>query len=83
VIRVDRAASAVLIGVVRCYQATLAGVLGGRCRFHPSCSAYAVAALREHGPVRGSLMAAWRVLRCHPLARGGYDPVPPARRPRE
>ncbi|MEM8756312.1 MAG: membrane protein insertion efficiency factor YidD [Planctomycetota bacterium] len=67
----------VLVGVVKLYQVTLSPVLGGQCRFSPTCSQYAIEALREHGPLRGARMAAWRVLRCHPLTRGGYDPVPP------
>ena len=55
-----------------------AGVTGA-CRFQPTCSEYAAIALAEHGVLRGSLMAAGRVLRCHPLGRGGFDPVPPKR----
>ena len=51
----------------------------GVCRFQPSCSEYAAIAVSEHGIVRGSLMAVGRVLRCHPLSRGGFDPVPPKR----
>lgn len=65
-----------LVLLVRIYQVTLGPVLGGRCRFLPTCSEYAVEALRKHGAVRGSLMAAWRLLRCHPFSKGGYDPVP-------
>ena len=49
----------------------------GACRFQPTCSEYAAIAVSEHGIVRGSLMAIRRVLRCHPLGRGGFDPVPP------
>jgi uncharacterized protein len=66
----------VLVLLVRLYQVTLAGLLGGRCRFEPSCSRYAVEAIRAHGPLRGGAMAAWRILRCQPLCRGGFDPVP-------
>lgn len=72
----SRAVSAVLIGGVRLYQLTLSPLLGGQCRYHPTCSVYAEAAVREHGPWRGAAMAVRRLLRCHPLARGGYDPVP-------
>jgi uncharacterized protein len=59
-----------------------AGVLWGPggCGFQPTCSEYAALAVAEHGWVRGGVMAAWRVLRCHPLSRGGWDPVPPGRR---
>jgi putative membrane protein insertion efficiency factor len=49
---------------------------GGACRFQPTCSEYATIAIAEHGFLRGSLMTLWRVLRCHPLQRGSFDPVP-------
>jgi uncharacterized protein len=49
------------------------------CRYEPTCSAYAEEAVRRHGPVRGLALAAWRVLRCNPWSRGGYDPVPARR----
>jgi putative membrane protein insertion efficiency factor len=69
-----------LIGFVRAYQKVLSPLLnfmfGPRCRFHPTCSAYAVQALERHGAVRGSLLAARRITRCHPLNDGGFDPVP-------
>ena len=74
-----RAAVAGLVGLVRLYQLTVSPLLGPCCRYAPSCSAYAVEALRVHGVWRGLALAAWRVLRCHPLAEGGYDPVPPPR----
>ena len=66
-----------LILLVRVYQVTLSPWLGRQCRYEPTCSHYAIEALREWGPVRGSWMAARRILRCHPFVRGGYDPVPP------
>ena len=69
-------AAAVGVGLVRVYQWTLRPVLGANCRFSPSCSDYAVGALRTHGALRGSGLAAWRVLRCNPFNPGGYDPVP-------
>jgi putative membrane protein insertion efficiency factor len=53
-----------------------------RCRFYPSCSAYALEAVQTHGAVRGLYLAARRLLRCHPFHPGGYDPVPPAHRRR-
>ena len=65
-----------LIGLIRLYQRLLSPVLGPRCRFHPTCSAYAVQALEHHGVVRGSFLAARRIARCHPFRPGGYDPVP-------
>jgi len=64
--------------MVRVYQATLGPLLGGGCRFHPSCSEYAVEAIERHGAARGGRLAARRLLRCHPFGGGGYDPVPDA-----
>lgn len=66
-----------ILGVVRAYRALIAPMLGQRCRFYPSCSAYAVEAVRTHGAVKGSALALWRILRCSPLSSGGLDPVPP------
>ncbi len=66
-----------LVGLVRLYQWTLRPLLGANCRFTPSCSDYAIEALRCHGALRGSGLAAWRVLRCNPWVEGGDDPVPP------
>jgi hypothetical protein len=77
---VSRAAAAVLILGVRAYQHSLGLLLGGHCRYIPSCSEYAVEALRVHGPLRGTALAVWRILRCHPYASSGYDPVPPGRK---
>jgi putative membrane protein insertion efficiency factor len=71
--------SALLILAVRLYQWTLRPLLGANCRFEPSCSEYAIAALRTHGAVHGAGLAAWRVLRCNPWTSGGFDPVPPHR----
>lgn len=70
----------VLVGIVRLYRASLGRVLPPRCRFHPSCSAYAEEAILRHGAAKGSALAVWRILRCNPLSRGGLDPVPEARR---
>ena len=69
-----------LISLLRAYQYLLSPFLGQHCRFTPTCSQYAIDALREHGPWRGSLLAARRVLRCHPWHPGGLDPVPERRR---
>lgn len=77
--RVGRLASGVMIGLVKLYQMTLSPIVGGQCRFRPTCSQYAIEALREHGPLRGGRMAAWRIVRCNPFVGGGYDPVPPGR----
>ncbi len=67
----------VLIALIRVYQYTLSPLLGQRCKYYPSCSNYAIGALREHGAVRGTGLAAWRLLRCNPFSNGGFDPVPP------
>lgn len=68
-----------LIGLIRLYRVTLSSSLGGQCRFAPSCSHYAEDAIRTHGAIRGSAMAAWRIARCGPFTDGGFDPVRPPR----
>ncbi len=65
-----------LILLVRAYQATLSPFLGGQCRYHPTCSHYSIQALKEYGAIRGTVLTVRRIARCHPFARGGYDPVP-------
>ncbi|MGH2663846.1 MAG: membrane protein insertion efficiency factor YidD [Actinomycetota bacterium] len=65
-----------LAGAIRLYRGTVGVMVAGRCRFHPSCSAYALEAIRVHGAVKGMVLASWRVLRCSPLSAGGPDPVP-------
>ena len=60
---------------VRLYQRLLSPMLPRRCRYHPTCSQYAVQAISRYGILRGSVLAAWRVLRCNPWSHGGYDPV--------
>jgi uncharacterized protein len=67
---------AVLIGLVRSYQWTLSPILGTRCRFDPTCSHYAVVAIRRFGPLRGGRLTLRRLARCHPWGGSGYDPVP-------
>jgi putative membrane protein insertion efficiency factor len=61
------------------YRRWVSPALPARCRFHPTCSAYALTAIATHGPLRGIGLAVWRLLRCHPFHPGGYDPVPPPR----
>ena len=70
-----------LIGLLRLYRLLISPLYGQVCRYHPSCSAYALQAVTEYGAVRGSWLAARRLLRCHPWAAGGYDPVPPPHHP--
>lgn len=66
-----------MVALIRRYQRYISPHLGHHCRFVPTCSEYAVQALTIHGPLKGSLLAAWRILRCNPLCRFGFDPVPP------
>jgi putative membrane protein insertion efficiency factor len=68
--------SVVLIAVVALYKVLLSPVLPPACRFYPTCSDYAVGAIKKHGPLRGLYMAVKRILRCNPFCEGGYDPVP-------
>ena len=70
-----RSLTAVLLAPVRAYQRFISPALPRRCKYHPTCSAYAVDAVREFGVLRGLVLAGWRLLRCNPLSRGGYDPV--------
>lgn len=66
----------ILLSIIRLYQVTISrGLPPNTCRFHPSCSHYGYQAIYKYGALKGSLMAAWRVLRCNPLNPGGYDPV--------
>lgn len=69
---------AVLLVLIRGYRRLVSPAYGQVCKYHPSCSAYALAAVDTHGALRGTLLAGWRVLRCNPFSHGGYDPVPPA-----
>jgi putative membrane protein insertion efficiency factor len=66
---------ALLISVVRLYRLTLSPLLGPSCRFHPTCSAYAIEAIRQYGPLRGTRRTLHRLARCHPWSEGGFDPV--------
>ncbi len=68
-----------LLVLVRVYRVTLGQIVGGGCRFYPSCSAYAEQAIRDLGAVRGTALTVWRVLRCSPLSKGGVDYPPTAR----
>jgi len=70
-----------LLGLLRLYRIAISPALGPACRYEPSCSAYAEEAIRRFGAWRGSYLALRRLLRCHPFARGGMDPVPLAAGP--
>lgn len=67
---------AVALALIRLYQATLSPLLGTRCRFHPTCSAYTHEAIAKYGFFRGVWLGTRRLLRCHPFHAGGIDPVP-------
>jgi putative membrane protein insertion efficiency factor len=71
-----RLPSRILLALVRFYQSAISPTLLPACRYVPTCSEYAAEAVERHGAMRGVMMAAWRLLRCHPFARGGFDPVP-------
>ncbi len=66
----------ILIAVIRCYRFLLSPWFGQQCRFHPTCSCYAITAIERHGALRGSWLAVRRIGRCHPWHAGGHDPVP-------
>ena len=72
--RVRSAASCLLVAFVRLYQVALSPLLGGHCRFEPSCSHYFIQAVEKYGPWRGTVKGIARIFRCHPFHRGGYDP---------
>jgi putative membrane protein insertion efficiency factor len=61
------------VGLVWLYRVTLGPFLGGHCKYHPSCSAYAIEAYKEYGLFKGTVLAAWRLARCNPWSRGGVD----------
>ena len=71
----------VLIGLLKAYRLVLSPLYGQVCRYHPTCSAYALQAIGQHGAAVGAGLTAGRLLRCHPWCQGGFDPVP-ADRPR-
>ncbi|WP_082865167.1 MULTISPECIES: membrane protein insertion efficiency factor YidD [unclassified Oleiphilus] len=66
----------VIIGLIRAYQLCISPILGPSCRYYPTCSEYALEAVKIHGIFKGSFLAVHRVLRCHPGCEGGHDPVP-------
>jgi uncharacterized protein len=66
-----------VLALLRFYKRFISPALPGACRFHPTCSEYAMEAIEVHGVLRGSWLGLWRILRCQPLCAGGLDPVPP------
>lgn len=69
----------VIVALIRLYQRLISPLLGENCRFSPSCSQYAIEAIQARGVFAGVGYAAWRIVRCQPFCKGGYDPVPPRR----
>jgi len=65
----------VLLGLIGAYQRWISPAIPRRCRYEPTCSAYAVESIRRFGAMRGGLLACWRILRCNPFSHGGFDPV--------
>jgi uncharacterized protein len=70
---VKRVLIAILLAAIRLYQRWISPAMAPRCRYYPTCSAYAVEAIRELGPTRGTVLAGWRLLRCNPFSHGGVD----------
>ncbi len=64
------------IALIRLYQRFISPLTGAHCRYYPTCSQYAIEALKKHGFIKGSILSAKRILRCNPLFKGGVDPVP-------
>jgi len=65
----------IFIGIIRFYRKYISPLKAPSCRFYPTCSQYAIEAIEKKGVIKGSLLAIWRILRCNPFSRGGYDPV--------
>ncbi len=72
--KIGRLVSATMIGLIKLYQKYISVLHRPSCRFYPTCSNYAIEAIRKFGPLQGGIMAAYRVLRCGPWSEGGYDP---------
>ena len=64
------------IALIRFYQKHISPLFPPRCKYYPTCSQYAVEAITKYGVLKGSALAVWRILRCNPFSKGGYDPVP-------
>ena len=66
----------ILLGLIKFYQKCISPLFPAKCKYHPTCSSYALTAFRRFGFIRGFLLAGWRILRCNPWSMGGFDPVP-------
>ena len=69
--------SFILVGLIKLYRKAVSPFKIPCCRFSPTCSQYAIEAINTHGVIKGSALSLWRILRCNPFCKGGYDPVPP------
>lgn len=67
----------IFIFPIRIYQKFISPMLGAKCRYYPTCSEYTVQAIETHGVIKGIVLGAYRIIRCNPWSKGGYDPVPP------
>jgi uncharacterized protein len=74
--KITRILETLLVFIICCYKKIISPLLPAACRFYPTCSNYAIAALKKHGFFKGSWLAFIRVIKCNPLNKGGYDPVP-------
>ncbi|MXV44105.1 membrane protein insertion efficiency factor YidD [Saccharibacter sp. 17.LH.SD] len=74
---ITRILTCFLLGGIALYRVTLSPIMGGQCRFHPSCSVYAIEVVKRHGPFRGVWLTIKRLARCHPFCEGGVDHPPP------
>ncbi len=66
----------IMVSSIRFYQKNISPYKGYKCPYYPSCSQYGLEAIEKHGPLKGGILALWRILRCNPFSHGGYDPVP-------
>lgn len=66
----------ILIGLIKFYRKNISPMKRTKCPYIPSCSEYGLEAIEKHGAIKGGLLAIWRILRCNPFSKGGYDPVP-------
>lgn len=66
----------ILIWLIRFYQKNISPARGPCCKYYPTCSQYGIEAIEKYGAIKGGLLAVWRILRCNPFSKGGYDPVP-------
>ena len=81
--RISKILQRIIVEMIVGYQKYISPRFPGCCRYTPTCSAYGLEAVRVHGPFKGTLLALWRICRCNPFSKGGYDPVPPKKEKRD